>query len=1397
MANLKISFKRYLCFLLCIIMVLSNSMFSFANNGITDNAGGQGNTSSAATGSGNGTFKVPANIGLRFTITDNSGNIVGTVNGSKGSLDVLNDGAYNIVEQNKGNMIYGFGCATDDSVSNNYSYIRTSDFLKLIGQGAVDNPVPNWMQSDESLHGEDIRKWIMNNAQYVYNPSFSQTSGGGSSSSSSGTSSSGSSNSSSSSGSSSTYVDTTDYYALLYSYVGKVPDPNLYQNYTQYTIRMNSWYSGCANVLKAHLETGRITSSQYATLLKRLNDFNDASLMEARMILASNFIDDLFSINAYASSNTGTTSTTVDQDSKEDGWAWEIINLYDGSGNYYFQLPGASKTKAEFEAGGKRPGDIFLENDYRLVVENIIVGKPQNYVNGAPGASYPKYVLGTAHDWALFGASAWKSWGGNDSFGNHQRYLTRALPRALVTVSDWYAPDGSLVLSAPVEDDQWKISEMVIKERYESGFGTQVYSPGDIGGSSPNVPNESIPNMIDTYDITTNPRIDAPSEPSTGKQDPTDYGSKALTFSIDKHYRYKDENGVYIEKSYYTTVNAPHTIAITDEVNQTGYKLKDWFTSTDGWLPTSGNPRDYTWETVVKGQHKNGTYEGTDETLLIVQPSDPDNVLHLLYEYEGIPSSSVIDTYDITTNPTTPAPSEPSTGKPTESSYGTNSLTFSIDKHYRYKDAATGKVTEESYFTTINAPHTVVISEEVDKTGYKLKDWFTSTDGWLPQTGKSPSIYNWETVVKGQHKNGQYEGSSPTTLVVKPTDSDNVLHLLYEYEGLSDLNVVKIYQLEDEYVSVVRDPYVVDKTTEFSIPQEASYEYIETLQSDKDPYTRPSGIDGWEYMEALENYDSMSSSDDDPVSILDDTKTIYIVYRSVGAQIKLYSNELSYTYDLKDLVSSRKLFSIYDKAESGSSGLTKPSCPGHRRHPGCDHSEGEYNCYTKYHDDGSKSWVDQRFSLSVINDYDYDEDTSYIKDWEFTSSTSKAWYAQMDSAYNPGESNGLKVNGSYLLYRDKSCDVVTLYPDKNPDNSLLSELQDIGITKTSYSPSGTRLASDMKDDKFFTRHFQTYFEYGSHDIDLKSKWTRSASYGEVSYNDYIATTVTSPYMANEYYSGPYEDDGSISDKQNVVEYYYVGETNNGLSENNVKNASFGSKYKYSQGFASTSSLLKFYPYIRMRYYSKGESGNGSSSNAAGSFVYVTSENLSTMKVFNAIQAGVYKKNEINVNLTSTQWSTHARSLSFLENKGVSDKQSVLPGGAIQDLDMGNKGDTQVGVIVYQSCLPDENVKMVQSGFDVSVSDALSSAESLKSEIEKVLEGYGLVQWGIEGFESDHKEIMSSGEELHESTNIDFILGNSGLSSSDSKYYLRHDGSGSSRANFDVLETNIASQYEVL
>ena len=117
--------------MLSVILILSNCMFSFGSNGIKDNASGQTNTSSAATTKGNGTFKIPANIGLRFTITDNQGKIVSVVNGVKGSLDVLNDGALKIVNDNSGNMVYGGGCATD-STGGVGLILSKEDFIKLI-----------------------------------------------------------------------------------------------------------------------------------------------------------------------------------------------------------------------------------------------------------------------------------------------------------------------------------------------------------------------------------------------------------------------------------------------------------------------------------------------------------------------------------------------------------------------------------------------------------------------------------------------------------------------------------------------------------------------------------------------------------------------------------------------------------------------------------------------------------------------------------------------------------------------------------------------------------------------------------------------------------------------------------------------------------------------------------------------------------------------------------------------------------------------------------------------------------------------------------------------------------------------------------------------------------------
>lgn len=722
------------------------------------------------------------------------------------------------------------------------------------------------------------------------------------------------------------------------------------------------------------------------------------------------------------------------------------------------------------------------------------------------------------------------------------------------------------------------------------------------------------------------------------------------------------------------------------------------------------------------------------------------------------PNANSINTYNIKSNPVKDDFSEPSTGKKDPETYGDKSTTFKIDKHYRYKDSVTGEILEISYFTTVNAPHTVVISDEQEETGFKLKDWFTSTDDWLPDLDKDPSVYNWESVVKGKHKNGSYSGNDETVLTVKPSDPDNVLHLLYEFEGKPYINIVKVFKHEDDSINFTKGPDASDDTSSYTVDtEEEGYDYVETLISDKDPdVNNPNG----------------DSTDDEKISIPKGTKTLYIIYKAPVQQIKLYSNELSYTYTLKDLVASRVLFSIYDTVPK-SPGYA-PSCLGHWR--SCsNHKNGHYyTCSLSYHRLSDNNWT-----IKVADNYNYDSKTTFIKDYENIGNLGNTWVTSISgTSVSANSSQVSKPNGNYLLYRQKDKDLVTLYPEKN-SSSLINTLKSLGITKVSYVPSGSRMATEMTKDSSFTNHFQTHLQYITHETNLAWKWPRTKcnTYHGGTYSTNIVTT---PDDANDYYSG------ASGNSQNVKEYYFVGQTNSGLSDVSDSRETAFKKYSENTSYSNTSALLKFYPYVKMFYRAKNDNNNAQA-------VYVTSENLSTMKVFNAIQSGVYKKNTINVNLTSTQWSTHARSLSFLQNYSISDKKSVLPGGAIQDLDMGNKGDTQLAVRIWQSCLPDENVKMVLDGFKTSVSEAKQQVNTLKSEIESVLKGYGLVQWGTSGVYTSLEDIMNKGEELHESTDIDFILGNSGKTSSDSKYYLRHDGSGSSKANLDVLSTSVSSQ----
>ena len=172
--------------------------------------------------------------------------------------------------------------------------------------------------------------------------------------------------------------------------------------------------------------------------------------------------------------------------------------------------------------------------------------------------------------------------------------------------------------------------------------------------------------------------------------------------------------------------------------------------------------------------------------------------------------------------------------------------------------------------------------------------------------------------------------------------------------------------------------------------------------------------------------------------------------------------------------------------------------------------------------------------------------------------------------------------------------------------------------------------------------------------------------------------------------------------------------------------------------------LDFYPYIKMKL-------NDKSNNASD--VYVTSTNLSSMPAYIKIEAGLWKGNSVdsdsangnnptpNVNLTSTQWSTHKSSLEFISDNDIDDKNVVLPGGAIFDVDMkrtsapwtGEPGDTpttstKLGYRIWQTCVPDELASALAPGSTApTVSEAKNQVTAFDESVKNSVANYGLVQ----------------------------------------------------------------------
>ena len=691
-----------------------------------------------------------------------------------------------------------------------------------------------------------------------------------------------------------------------------------------------------------------------------------------------------------------------------------------------------------------------------------------------------------------------------------------------------------------------------------------------------------------------------------------------------------------------------------------------------------------------------------------------------------------------------------------------------------------------------NHPRNIKIENEgVPGEGYfyLVEKWATGKDEILPDHGDT------DTTFEQYHKRnpGEQGDLQPSTITVG--DNDKVLYVkLVQYDWLTpgEIDVVKVKEPSNGGTPIIEHDTTNPGTT-YPAGNEEGWKYVEDIQTPEPevPVTK--------WPDVPTNGTPGNTPD---IPVRDDTETIYIHYTDEvpeeeatppGTMI-LYQNELSYGYDLRDLTQNGVLAGLKDYFRSPKPLTTSAYCSGHW----CSNHD------TDHYRSATKRINDRRYSLSVSSS---NTAPNFILDW-----------AEKDGSWYLSKSNGrtssfytsqLFPNADFILYRDRNQDLVTLYPGKN--SSTKGELSRMGITAESYTPATHRIGSTGS-GKFYAT-YQTNFAHDS-DYDNELSWTWRDSRGCTASGTWNSTEVEGKKVSDL--------NATYSNSNNTEFRYELGQANTASAA-----PSETIDQTFTNVFANNTDVtvaqdgkLDFYPYIKMKL-------NNKSNNASD--VYVTSTNLSSMPAYTKIEAGLWKGNAVdsdsangnnptpNVNLTSTQWSTHASSLEFISDNDIDDKNTVLPGGAIFDVDMkrntsaqwtGEPGDTpttstKLGYRIWQTCVPDELASALAPGSNApTVSEAKNQVTAFDESVKNSVANYGLVQAvakGITPYNGYLKNFVGDSAYQYAYNGASWM--NITLSE-DTKYYLKlvapNSGDGkldTSVSNFGVHKGGLVTQIE--
>lgn len=510
-------------------------------------------------------------------------------------------------------------------------------------------------------------------------------------------------------------------------------------------------------------------------------------------------------------------------------------------------------------------------------------------------------------------------------------------------------------------------------------------------------------------------------------------------------------------------------------------------------------------------------------------------------------------------------------------------------------------------------------------------------------------------------------------------------------------------------------------------------------------------------------------------------------------QLQLYQNELSYPYTLGSFRTDGSLEELhYDFPDMYDEGVDEVEHTTHEQGP-----DGEDRESTEIEE---KPWHrelrDDNYNININNIFDYNS-TSFIggqgsvlgKEAGKNITTNGNRAADIHGF----DTESLNPNWKFTYYRDKNRDLVTPYPNKN-SGSILSNLGLLGISGPSYTPTSGRVAATGEGS--FTNTFNVNYNNGN-DLDKTLSWE------EVGGDDRDGE--------GSYDGNPNKDVSAINSVYNVENnlntHYYVGNaTSQDTSDISPLSSSGFSHFGMTFADGSSSSLnyrktvsnqksVQFYPYILMKYQD--------TDSASPTNVIVTGTQLRTFVANNTVDVAVYKKNASvpPLSLESSQWNMHQRTLAFLNRHNISDKQSVLPGGAVYTLKGNGDGERWIGIRTYQVVLPDESVGKVTARDMQSQSEADSVLNSFLGEVPSVLNNYNVEQWVKRGLLTEgniYKTFVGS-----DGTNVAKVSGTNNskshlynkLWSSETDYGATYiDGASAARINQSSLNTNMDKYY---